>query len=58
MKKKVLSTFKEQGYYLARGLFSQRAISYLEREFDKIVNQINASNEHINARWGLSLIHI
>mgnify|MGYP006260515711 CR=1 FL=1 len=36
MKRKVLSTFNEQGYYLARGLFSQRAISFLEKEFDKI----------------------
>ena len=55
MKNKVLSTFNEQGYYLARGLFSQRAISYLEKEFDKIVNQMNASNENINARWGSEL---
>ena len=55
MKEKVLSTFNEQGYYLAKGLFSQRAISYLEKEFDKIVNQINASNENINARWGSEL---
>ena len=55
MKKKVLSTFNEQGYYLARGLFSQRAISYLEKEFDKIVTQMNASNENINARWGSEL---
>ena len=53
MKKKVLSTFNEQGYYLAKSLFSQPAIPCLEKEFDKIVNQINASNEHI-----LSLIHI
>ena len=57
MKRKVLSTFNEQGYYLARGLFSQRAISYLEKEFDKIVNQMNASNENINARWGSCLLY-
>ena len=55
MKNKVLSTFNEQGYYLARGLFSQRAISNLQKEFDKIVNQMNASNENINARWGSEL---
>tara|TARA_B100000886_G_scaffold72702_1_gene46608 strand:+ start:7 stop:780 length:774 start_codon:yes stop_codon:yes gene_type:complete len=55
MKKEVLSTFNEQGYYLARGLFSQGAISYLEKEFDKIVKQMNASNENINARWGSDL---
>ena len=55
MKKKVLPTFNEQGYYLSRGLFSQRAISYLEKGFDKIINQINASNENINARWGSEL---
>ena len=23
-----------------------------KKEFDKIVNQMNASNENINARWG------
>ena len=50
MKGKVLSTFNEQGYYLARDLFNQRAISYLEKEFDMIVNQMNASNNNINAR--------
>ncbi len=55
MKEEALSTFNEQGYYLAKGLFSQRAISYLEKEFDKIVNQMNASNENINARWGSKL---
>jgi len=55
MKKNVLSTFNEQGYYLARGLFSKHAVSYLEKEFDKIVNQMNASNENINARWGSEL---
>ena len=55
MKEKVLSAFNEEGYYLAKGLFSQRAISYLEKEFDKIINQINASNENINARWGSEL---
>ena len=55
MKREVLSTFNEQGYYLARGLFSQRAISNLQKEFDKIVNQMNASNENINARWGSEL---
>ena len=51
MKKKVLSTFNEEDYYLTRGLFSQRAVSYLEKKFDKIVNQMNAKNENINARW-------
>jgi len=55
MKKEVLSTFNEQGYYLARGLFSKGTISYLEKEFDEIVNQMNASNENINARWGSEL---
>ena len=55
MKKKVLSNFNEQGYYLSRGLFSQRAIFYLGKEFDKIVNQMNNNNENINARWGSEL---
>ena len=52
MKEKVLSAFNEEGYYLAKGLFSQRAISYLEKEFDKIISQLQQSGEDINARWG------
>lgn len=40
------------GVYLINAL---SLISYLEKEFDKIVNQMNASNENINARWGSEL---
>ena len=51
MKKKVLSTFDEQGYYLTRGLFSQRAISCLEKEFDKI-EAMKKSGLHESVRCG------
>ena len=52
MKKKVLSIFNEQGYYLANGLFSQRAVSYLEKEFDKIIlnSKLEAKNLFNEAR--------
>ena len=40
MKRKVLSTFNEQGYYLARGLFSQRAISNLQKEKEELQREL------------------
>jgi ectoine hydroxylase-related dioxygenase (phytanoyl-CoA dioxygenase family) len=39
------------GYYVARGVFSQAEVSELERDFDRIVDQISASGEHNNATW-------
>lgn len=43
--------FNEQGYYLAKGVFSAETIRTLEDEFDRIVQQLEASGENINARW-------
>lgn len=48
---KVRSFFEENGYYLAKGVFSKLEVSELEAEFDRIVRQLVASNEDLNARW-------
>ncbi len=43
--------FSEQGYYLAPGVFSSAEIADLERGFDRIVAQLAASGEDVNAIW-------
>ena len=47
----VKSFFDEQGYYVAKGLFHGDHLSKLQRDFDRIVNQLKSSKEEINARW-------
>jgi ectoine hydroxylase-related dioxygenase (phytanoyl-CoA dioxygenase family) len=43
--------FAEDGYYVAKGVYSPKEIELLEWDFDRIVNQILASGEQVNARW-------
>ena len=43
--------FGEQGYFLAKGVFSPESVRSLERDFDRIVQQLEASGEDIDARW-------
>ena len=43
--------FDEQGYYLAKSVFSPDSVRALERDFDRIVQQLEASGEDIDARW-------
>ncbi len=43
--------FAEDGYYIAKGVFSGDEVARLERDFDRIVDQILASGEHVNATW-------
>ena len=43
--------FAEDGYYVAKGVFSPQEVGNLERAFDRIVDQILASGEHVNATW-------
>ena len=43
--------FAEDGYYLAKGVFSKTEIEALEADFDRIVNQLLSSGENVNARW-------
>ena len=56
MKKKRKTIFRNDGYYLSKNLFNKSEISVLEKEFDKIVWQLEKSEENINARWGGSLV--
>jgi phytanoyl-CoA hydroxylase len=44
--------FQENGCYIARGVFSAQEVAELEVDFDRIVEQLTASGEQINARWG------
>ena len=47
----VASSFEENGYYLAQGVFSGGLLDEMEAEFDRIVEQLQKSGEDINARW-------
>lgn len=44
--------FAEDGYYVAKGVFNPAEIRDLEEDFDRIVAQLYASGENINATWG------
>lgn len=43
--------FQENGYYLAKNVYSADEVALLESDFDAIVQQISGRNEDINARW-------
>ncbi len=43
--------FAENGYYLAKGVFSPAEVAELEADFDRIVSQLLGSGEHVNAAW-------
>lgn len=45
------SQFREDGYYLARGVYSEDSLRTMEDDFDRIVQQLENSGEEINARW-------
>ena len=44
--------FNENGYYIAKGIFKGNELKILQTDFDKIVDQLQESGEHIQARWG------
>jgi phytanoyl-CoA hydroxylase len=44
--------FQKNGFYVVRGAFSPVEVAELEGDFDRIVSQILASGENVNARWG------
>ncbi len=46
----IQSFFQENGYYLARGIFSAEELRDLERDFDRIVLQLQQSKENITSR--------
>lgn len=43
--------FAEDGYFIAKGVYSPEEVQLLEGDFDRIVNQILSSGESVNARW-------
>lgn len=43
--------FAEDGYYVAKGVFSPEEVAALEADFDRIVDQLVSSGEEINATW-------
>ena len=43
--------FQEQGYYHARSVFSADEVAALEADFDRIVRQLSASGDQIDATW-------
>ena len=51
----MVEDFEKNGFFIKKGLFSQKDIKLYIREFDKIVNQLKDSKENINAHWGSTL---
>lgn len=47
----VADSFAEQGFYHARGVFNATEMAGLEADFDRIVAQLTASGEAIDATW-------
>jgi len=43
--------FQENGYYLAKGVYSPTEVAELETDFDRIVQQLRGSGEEVDARW-------
>jgi ectoine hydroxylase-related dioxygenase (phytanoyl-CoA dioxygenase family) len=43
--------FQENGYYHAHGVFNPQEIAELEKDYDRIVDQISSTGEEINATW-------
>lgn len=51
MSNSIKTFWEENGYYHARNVFLPAEIEPLEENFDRIVAQLQAGNEEINARW-------
>ena len=43
--------FRSNGYYVARGVFNPAEVTELEKDFDRIVRQLQGGKEEFNARW-------
>ncbi|MBV6459507.1 MAG: hypothetical protein HONBIEJF_02655 [Fimbriimonadaceae bacterium] len=43
--------FRSNGYAIAKGVYSPSQVAELEADFDRIVAQLLASGEDVNARW-------
>jgi len=47
----IRSFYEQNGYYVARGVFSPDEIRALETDFDRIVARLTSGHEDVNARW-------
>ena len=47
----IAEVFGRDGYYLARGIYSETTLRELEEDFDRVVTQLKRSGQNINARW-------
>ena len=45
------SVFDRDGFALAKGVFDGDMLTAMTEDFDRIVEQLEASGEDINARW-------
>jgi phytanoyl-CoA hydroxylase len=43
--------FQQNGYYLAKGIYSPGEVTELETDFDRIVRQLTDSGEEVAVRW-------
>jgi len=50
-KNKIAQFFEENGYYIAKGVFSEKELFLLGRDFDRIINQLEGSGENIYGAW-------
>ncbi len=44
--------YEEHGFYHAKGVFNPDEVTALENDFDRIISQLTATGESLNARWG------
>ena len=51
----IQSLLSKNGYYLAKGVYDSSQLPGMQDDFDRIVQQLLASKENINARWGSQL---
>jgi ectoine hydroxylase-related dioxygenase (phytanoyl-CoA dioxygenase family) len=47
----IRESFREHGYYHARGVFDPTALAPMARDFDRIVAQLTASGDQVDATW-------
>ena len=53
--KEIKEFFDQNGYYLAKDVYSSDEIESMESDFDRIVGLLSSGDENINARWGSRL---
>ena len=51
----IKSFFDKNGYYLAKGIYNSSLLGRMQNDFDRVTQQLLASKENINARWGSQL---